>query len=89
MRGLQKLVLSANKTAIQNGMLIGGQRLCLILSDFCLKGKKFNLIRIIHYSKSFHFSIRISLVMVLTCKERQNLSMNRASLYRESLDRVS
>ena len=47
MRGLQKLILSANKMAIHKGMYIGVKRLCSILSDFCFKGKESNLLGII------------------------------------------
>ena len=42
--GFQKLILSTNIMATQNGMYIGGKRLCSILSDFYFNGKESNLI---------------------------------------------
>ena len=72
-------------------MSIDAKKLRFILSDYSSKGRtKPDL----NYSvKSFNFSMRCTLyppvTLLMACKERYNLCMNRISFVCESLDCVS
>ena len=90
MHGLHKLILSTNKMAVRNRMCIGGKKLLNFIRFWLQqKGIKPDLKPV----KCFNFSMRCKLCPPITlsmaCKERHKLCMNRASLYRESLDGVS
>ena len=87
MHSLYQLIFSTTK--ITGGKTIYAlveKKLCLIISDFCLIEKEFNLNLMVQGNfLTFHFSMQYRMCVppispVMTCKERNNLGLICASL---------